>query len=95
MSSRKRSGGGSGHNSQQTMAAAFNSSSYTKIKEPVFISTMVRCNRNRELLFEKMKHKIKPRYFEKHRPTTTPSGATRNGSEAVSLHFPNKSLLSK
>ena len=33
MSSRKRSGGGSGHKSQQTMTAAFNSSSYTKIKE--------------------------------------------------------------
>ena len=40
MSSRKRSGGGSGHKSQQTMTAAFNSSSYTKIKEadlPTFV----------------------------------------------------------
>ena len=51
-----------------------------KMLRPVFISTMVRCNRNHALLFEKIKHKIKPRYFEKHRSETTSSGATGNGS---------------
>ena len=45
---------------------------------PFFVAVSIQTNN--ALLFEKIKHKIKPRYFEKHRSETTSSGATGNGS---------------
>ena len=45
---------------------------------PFFVAVSIQTNH--ALLFEKIKHKIKPLYFEKHRSTTTSSGVTGNGS---------------
>ena len=40
------------------------------------ISPMARCNQNHELLFDEIKHKIRGRYYEKHRSKETAGRST-------------------